>query len=76
MKKEFSNNNPAGWSLAEIRKESYEQGYADGASSYLQKLRTVENIVKKNTINRVMKILDDGRAVTKAELEAIRKESP
>ena len=43
----------------EIYSQGYVEGYIDG---------------KDDTIDRVMKILDDGRAVTKAELEAIRKE--
>jgi hypothetical protein len=43
----------------EIYNRGYVEGYIDG---------------KDDTIDRVMKILDDGRAVTKAELEAIRKE--
>ena len=43
----------------EIYNRGYVEGYIDG---------------KDDTIDRVMKILDDGRAATKAELEAIRKE--
>ncbi len=30
MKREFSNTNPKGLTLAEIRAEAYREGYADG----------------------------------------------
>lgn len=59
MEKEFSITNPEGLTLAEIREIAYQEGLNAGYTEVLA---------------RVMRILNEGRAVTEAELNATRKE--